>query len=174
MARTVVAPPASPDSDRPSKSQRKRDSHELQALGEALAALAPAQRAAVPMPDALREALDEWQRTRSHEGRRRQMQLIGKLMRHADPAPLREAVARAKLPGARATLTLHRLEQLREALVADDAALARFADGHPAADLQRLRSLVRAARQDGAAVGERRPRAWRELFAYLKETCGDE
>lgn len=174
MPRTLVDPSLPTESDRPSKSQRKRDSHELQALGEALAALTPAQRAAVPMPDALRVAVDEWQRTRSHEGRRRQMQLIGKLMREADPAPIREAVARAKLPNARATLALHRLEHWREALVADDAALTRFAAEHPEADLQRLRSLVRAARQDGAAAGERRPRAWRDLFAYLKETCGDE
>lgn len=153
----------------PSKSQKKRDMHELQALGEELARLSAERLNALPMPDSLREAFAELRRTRSHEGRRRQLQYIGKLMRTADPEPLREAVAAFKLPGAMASLKLHQAEAWRSQLVGSDDALTRFAQAHPEADLQQLRSLVRSARRDTELPPEQRHgRAWRELFQFLK------
>lgn len=147
--------------------------HDLQDLGEALATLSRDRVDALNLPDILRDALKEYDRTRSHEGRRRQMQYIGKLMRQVDPEPIREAVAAARLGQARDALALHQAERWREELVADDAALSRWRDAHPDTDLQQLRSLVRAARKDAAtppAPGEsaRKGRAWRELFQFLK------
>lgn len=156
----------------PSKSALKRQMHELQALGQAVAALPADRLAAAPMPDALRDAIEAYRRTRSHEGRRRQLQYVGKLMRQADPEPLREAVAAFKLPSAEATLRLHQAEAWRAQLVevaGGDDALTRFAREHPQADLQQLRSLVRAARRDAALPPEQRHgRAWRELFQCIK------
>ena len=76
--------PADPDPNAaaaPSKTQRKRDSHELQHLGEALAALPDERLARLELPEGLADALREYRRTRSHEGRRRQLQYVGKLMR---------------------------------------------------------------------------------------------
>lgn len=160
---------------RPSKSQLKRDMHELQALGAELAALPEARLAAAPMPEPLRDAFAELRRTRSHEGRRRQMQLIGKLMRQADPEPLREAVAAFKLPSAQDTLRLHRAEAWRDQLVHHDDALTRWAAEHPQSDLQQLRTLVRNARREIALPPEQRHgRAWRELFQYLKPHLQDD
>lgn len=156
-------------SERPSKTQRKKAMHDLQALGEALAAL-PAHRLAVlEMPTSLRDALLEYHRTRSHEGRRRQMQYIGKLMRTAAVEPLREAVAAHQLGRARDTLALHRAERWRDELIADDAALTRWMDERPDCDVQQLRALIRAARKDAAATAQQRSgRAFRELFQFLK------
>lgn len=169
--RSPSAPP--PDSTaadaRPSKSQLKRDMIELQALGEALAELPPQRLAATAMPEGLRSAIEEYRRTRSHEGRRRQMQYIGKLMRQADAEPLREAVAAVRLGSARDTLLLHEAERWRAELVADDAALERWAHTYPQSDLQQLRSLVRAARADAATdAGQRHGRGWRALFQFVK------
>ena len=161
--------------ERPSKSARKREAHDQQALGEALADLPEHALAVVEMPEALREAIAEFRRTRSHEGRRRQLQYIGKLMRQADTAPLREAVAAAQLGRAHDALALHRAEHWRAELVTHDDALTRWAAGHPGTDLPRLRALIRAARQDAAlAPGERHGRAWRELFQYLKSELNHE
>jgi ribosome-associated protein len=157
------------DAERPSKTVLKQQAHEQQALGEALAALPEARLSTVEMPDALREALHEYQRTRSHEGRRRQRQLIGKLMRQADVAPLREAVAEAQLGRAQDALALHRAEHWRVELVASDDALTRWLADHPDSDAQKLRSLIRSARKDAALPPEQRHgRAWRELFQFLK------
>jgi ribosome-associated protein len=162
-----------PAAERPSKTQRKKVMHELQDLGAELVQL-PAQRLdGLRLPEALLEALDEYRRTRSHEGRRRQMQYIGKLMRQVDAAAIGDAVASFRLGQARDTLALHRAERWRDELVADDDALTRFGHAHPEADLQQLRSLVRAARRDAAAAttGQRHGRPWRELFQFLRDAA---
>jgi ribosome-associated protein len=156
--------------ERPSKTLRKQQSHELQKLGQALAGLSAEQLARTEMPDALRDAIDEYRRTKSHEGRRRQMQYIGKLMRSADEAPLREAVAAAELGSARQALQLHGIERWRAELMADDEAMTRWLQAHPDTDAQQLRSLVRAARRDTATLTteDRQPKSVRELFQFLK------
>jgi ribosome-associated protein len=157
------------DIDRPSKSALKREAHELQHLGDQLAALPADRLAAIPMDEALRDAIHALQRTRSHEGKRRQRQYVGKLMRHADAEPLREAVAAVKLGSAKETLNLHRIEAWRAELAADDAALTRFVQAHPGCEVQPLRSLIRQARKEAALPPEQRHgRAWRELFQYIK------
>jgi ribosome-associated protein len=159
----------------PSKTALKTEALALQTLGQELSALSDDRLAAIDLPEALRDALRTYQRTRTHEGRRRQLQYVGKLMRHVDPAPLREAVAAATLGSARETWRLHEAERWRAALIADDDALTRWLAEHPQADAQHLRSLVRAARRDAAslAVGARQPRSHRELFQQLRPLVGD-
>ncbi len=157
------------DFDRPSKSQLKRDMTELQALGEELLKLPASRLEPLALPEILSDALREAKRITSHEGRRRQMQYIGKLMRRVDPAPLREAVAAFKLGHAKDSLALHQSERWRERLLADDAALQQFIAEHEGIDVQQLRSLVRAARKDAAAAPEQRSgRAYRDLFQFIK------
>jgi ribosome-associated protein len=153
----------------PSKSELKRQMLSLQELGEELIALPESRLAAVEIPERLRDAIAEFRRTRSHEGRRRQMQFIGKLMRFADEAPLREAVAAFRLGSARETLQLHEAERWRDELIAGDDAATRWAQAFPASDLQHLRTLVRSARRDAALdVGQRSGRGYRELFKFVK------
>ena len=153
----------------PSKTRLKQLAHEVQKLGEAAAALPEARLASLPVPEEVRATIRELHRTRSHEGRRRQLQYLGKLLRGIDVAPLREAVAAAQLPGARASLALHRAERWRVELLADDAAATRWIAEHAGADAQQLRSLVRAARRDAALAPEQRSgRAFRELFQFIR------
>ncbi|MFT3665271.1 ribosome biogenesis factor YjgA [Piscinibacter sp.] len=160
--------PSAPE--RPSKTQRKKASHELQDLGEALVALPEARVRDLDIPEGLRDAVHEYRRTRSHEGRRRQMQYIGKLMRGADTAPIRQAVLDMQLGRAKDSLALHEAERWRAELVADDAGVGAFVRQFPAADTQQLRSLVRAARKDAALAPEQRSgRAYRELFQFIKQ-----
>jgi ribosome-associated protein len=155
--------------DRPSKTQLKQQAHDLQELGEELAALPDNRLAAIEMPESLRDAILQYRRTKSHEGRRRQRQYVGKQMRFVDAAPLREAVDAYKLGSAKDTLKLHETERWRDELVANDEASTRWAQAYPQSDLQRLRSLVRAARKDAAAAPEQRNgRGYRELFQFIK------
>jgi ribosome-associated protein len=154
---------------RPSRTRLKAQMQALQALGEELTTLPPARLAEIALPEALREAIEEYHRTRSHEGRRRQLQYIGKQMRTVDDAPLREALAAIRLGPARATLQLHEAERWRDELVADDQAIERWALAYPASDLAQLRRLVRAARTDAAAAaGQRSGRGYRALYQFVK------
>ena len=155
--------------EKPSKTRRKQASHDLQALGEAMAALPDARLDALEIADTLRDAVREWKRTKTFEARRRQMQYIGKLMRQHDVEPVRQAVTDLQLGRARDALSLHQAERWRAELIADDAATTRFIGEHAGADAQQLRSLVRAARKDAALEPEKRSgRAYRELFQFIK------
>jgi ribosome-associated protein len=155
--------------DRPSKSQKKRDMHVLQSLGEDLLTLPWNRVEPLGLPEILLDALRAAKKITAHEGRRRQMQYIGKLMRQVDPEPIREAVAAFKLGHAKDSLALHESERWRAELIAGDEALQRFVAEHAGCDVQQLRSLVRAARKDAAGTPEQRNgRAFRELFQFIK------
>ena len=157
------------DFDRPSKSQKKRDMHDLQSLGEDLLTLPASRVKPLQLPEILLDAVAAAKKITNFEGKRRQIQYIGKLMRKVDPEPIRQAVADFKLGRAQDSLTLHQSEAWRERLLADDAALQAFIEAHAGVDVQQLRSLVRAARKDAAAAPEQRSgRAFRELFQFIK------
>ncbi|HXZ91667.1 MAG TPA: ribosome biogenesis factor YjgA [Burkholderiales bacterium] len=151
----------------PSKTKRKQTMHELQALGTTLVALPQGRLAALDLPEELAEAVAEAQRITSREGRRRQLQYIGRLMRALDPAPIRAALERIAGRSAEDSARHRRLEQWRARLLEDDAALTDFASAHPTADLQALRTLIRNARREQDEG--RPPRAFRELYRVLRE-----
>lgn len=153
--------------DRPSKSQKKRDMHALQEMGEELVALSAARLERIEMPEDLRSALREAQRLTKHEARRRQMQYIGRLMRDVDPAPLREALDVVKGASAIENARQHRLERLRERLLEDEAVLTEIGSAHPGADITRLRQLRRGALHEREAG--KPPKHYRELFRLLRE-----
>jgi ribosome-associated protein len=156
---------SAPPDERPSKSQRKREMHARQELGEKLVELAPDALRRMDLPEPLREAIEEARRIRSHEARRRQLQYVGRLMRDSDYAAVEAAYERA-LGGSRAAVTLmHRCERLRDRLIDEDAALHSFLEANAGIDAQWLRAKVRAARQERAAA--RPPRHARELYRWL-------
>ena len=152
-----------------SKTKKKREMHELQALGVALARLSEAQLKEMALEEDLFEALLELKRIHSHEARRRQMQFIGRLMRDIDPAPIRARLGELEGNSAQATARHRRLEAWRERLLGDDEALTAFAAEYPGADIQMLRTLIRNARKE-ASLGKP-PRASRELFRVLRDVA---
>jgi ribosome-associated protein len=152
--------------ERPSKTQLKREMEALQALGQRLVEINAEQLASVELPERLREAVLEARRIRSREGRRRQLQYIGKLMREVDPAPIRARFDAWDGQSSAATAAHHHAERWRERLLEDENALTEFARECPAADLQQLRACVRAARRDRLAGGA--SRHYRDLFRLVR------
>lgn len=154
----------------PSKSQKKRDMVALQKLGERLVEQPPDRLDRVEMPDTLRRAIDEARSIRDHEGRRRQMQYIGRLMRDVDAEPIRAALDAWAGASRADAAALHGLERWRDRLIADDDALTAFAAEHTAAlapsTLQRLRVAIRMSRKERDEG--RPPRHFRELFRLIR------
>lgn len=72
------------DANAPSRTARKKASESLQHLGEELIAARKALLAGLPLPDELKDAIFEARNITSFGARRRQVQLIGKLMRRLD------------------------------------------------------------------------------------------
>jgi ribosome-associated protein len=156
--------------DRPSKSQLKRDMHALQELGETLIELPKDALKLMPMPETLGEAVREARRITAHEGKRRQVQYVGRVMRTLtddETGALRTALATYNGVNKAETARLHWIERTREKLLASDAALTEFIRQHPAADPQEGRTLIRNARKE-AELGKP-PRYFRELFQWIKK-----
>ncbi|MFM1817355.1 MAG: hypothetical protein RL364_215 [Pseudomonadota bacterium] len=165
-----------------SKTDAKRESEELQELGEALLTLRSDLFKPLPLTDKLQEALADAKRITNFEGKRRQMQFIGKLMRLQDPETLdavRHALELQRLGHSYDTDQLHLAEQWRDRLIDSDEAVQEWIAQHPGTDIQQLRALVRQARKDApppdkAAVSQglapRQGRAYREIFQLVKTT----
>ncbi len=163
----------------PSKTQLKAEADEKQALGEALLTLRADLMARLDLPDKLLDALKEAKRITNFEGRRRQMQFIGKLMRTLDMTPIRAAIDEQANGSADLTLALHLAEQWRDKLIASDDALSQWLTDYQETDSQQLRALIRQARKDIAkpeTPGEapRHGKSYREIFQLVKLAMAEE
>ena len=151
----------------PSKSQRKRDMTALQDLGERLSELPDAVLRSLDLPERLTDALIAARKLRSHEGRRRHFQFIGKLMRTVDPQPIIDLLARRERPHREDVDAMHAAELWRERLIADDAVFDDLLRTIPFDDVQSLRINIRAARAEVAA--QRHGRQYRLLYKRIHE-----
>ena len=159
--------------ERPSKSEMKRQSDALQKMGETLVEAARDRVKRVPMPEDVRDAILECQQITNHEGRRRQMQFVGKKMRTLDEnevAEIQKAIDSWKGASKSETAAMHALERRRDKLLADDKALTVLLEENPELDVQQLRTLIRNARKEQAE--NKPPKAYREIFQILKQVDG--
>lgn len=149
-----------------SRSQKKRDSTSLQRMGEELAQLGEGALRSLNLPDVLLSAVMEWKRISNHEGRRRQMQYIGRIMREdVDAEKVRVALAAIAEGHAVDAQRVKTAEQLRDALLqAEESALpglcARLGDKAEEACALALQAKKERAEQ-------RPPHAYRALFRLI-------
>ena len=167
-----------------SRTDRKKDSDDRQDLGVDLLTLRgeliERLNTQGHMTDQLREALAEARRITNFEGKRRQMQYVGKLMRKLSEESIeavKDALNEQRMGSTKDTLALHLAESWRDRLMADDAALQEWINEYPSTDSQQLRALVRQARKDDATTKAdiakgllpRQSRSFREIFQLIKE-----
>jgi ribosome-associated protein len=127
----------------------------------------------------LLDALAETRRITNFEGRRRQMQFVGKLMRKLEPEMIeaaKEAIVNKTTGSAADKMALHVAEKWRDDLIANDDAFQRWIGIKPETDTQQLRALIRQARKDQEAMVKapagtphRQGRAYREIFLLVRE-----
>ncbi|MGJ9417119.1 ribosome biogenesis factor YjgA [Massilia sp. CMS3.1] len=156
--------------DRPSKSELKRQMDELQKLGAQLVAEPRDRVKRVPMPEDVKDAILMCQTITNHEGRRRQLQFVGKKMRtltEEEVAVIQRTIDSWKGASKAETAALHALERRRDKLLTDDKALTQLLEENPELDVQHLRTLIRNARKEQAE--SKPPKAFRELFQILKD-----
>jgi|SRR5450830_480180 len=156
--------------ERPSKTELKRQSDALQALGHELVDQPRDRVKRMEMPDDVKDAILECQNIKNHEGRRRQLQYVGKKMRSLsdeEVAVIVRTIEGWKGASKADTAALHALERRREKLLADDKALTTLLGEYPELDGQHLRTLIRNARKEQAE--HKPPKAYREIFQILKD-----
>jgi len=155
--------------ERPSKSELKRQMTALQKLGAELIAEPRDRVKRVPMPEDVRDAILECQLIKDHEGRRRQLQYVGKKMRSLEEhelAEIQKMLDSWKGASKSETAALHAIERKRDKLLADDNALTVLLEQNPQLEAQHLRTLIRNARKE--QTENKPPKAYRELFQILK------
>lgn len=156
--------------ERPSKSQLKREMTALQKMGQELIDQPRDRVKRVPMPEDVRDAILECQKIKDHEGRRRQLQFVGKKMRTLDEAEvalIQKTIDSWKGASKSETAVMHALERRRDKLLANDEAVTELMAEHPQLDAQQLRTMIRNARKEQAE--SKPPKAYREIFQLLKE-----
>ena len=151
-----------------SKTQRKHEMHALQAIGEELVALPGNRLANINLPDSLRDAILEARRINQRGARRRQLQYIGRLMRDVDAESIRKQLEEIRGGSAQEVAIMHRAERWRERLLSNDTAISEFVNAFPEVDIQKLRTMLRNAKQEAAA--EKPPKFYRALFREIRET----
>ena len=156
-----------------SKSQAKRDVEALQKLGEKLVLLSSNVLEKFTLDERLKDEILFAQSIRSHSARRRQLQLIGKLMRHADYNSIQQQYDRYQNQLGETNARFHTLEHWRDRILAEgDPAINELLTEQPALDRSRLRQLLRNARKE--AENNKPPKSSRQLFKYLKEIMDEE
>jgi ribosomal 50S subunit-associated protein YjgA (DUF615 family) len=100
-----------------SKSARKREYLELQSLGERLIGFPEEKLRDMQLDDTLIQAIVMASGIKSHSALRRQRQLIGKLMKHADPQPIRAALDTLTRSSQESKAEFKRAEEWRDRIV---------------------------------------------------------
>ncbi len=169
-----VTDPDGDDPRPPSKSQIKREMIARQELGEHLVALPRDRVRQLPVSEKLHEAILEAQRITAHEGKRRQIQYVGKLMRDAHIEPIQAMLAAWEGESLDQIAAFHQLELWRDKLLNSDDHFTAFKNLYPEADAQHLRALIRAARKEVAGNAALLPghepqrKHFRALFQEIK------
>ena len=151
--------------DRPSKSQIKRELDALQDLGKEMCGLGAETLNRIALPEDVREAINEYGKMRSFGAQRRQLQLIGKLMRNLDYNLVRQAIDLATGESRAAVAAHHSAERMRDRLLGEKDYLTTFIEQYPDVDVQNVRRLIRSAQKE--AAGNKPPKSARELYRLL-------
>jgi ribosome-associated protein len=147
--------------DRPSKTEQKKAMQRLQQLGEQLVGLSEKKLRSIGLEDSLLEEILDYQQLTAHEARRRQMQRIGKLLRHADIPALLGVLGEQQTQRQQ-----NQLARWQERLLEQgDQAVAEFVRQYPAAERHTLRQCV--LRYQKSVLQQEPAAAQAELLAQL-------
>ncbi len=167
--------------DAQSRTDQKKESLALQKLGEDLLTLRDNYMAKLDLSEKLKDAIVEAKRITNFEGKRRQMQFIGKQMRLIDEpvlAAIREALSDQHSGSAAENLALHQAQLWRDRLIGEDDAFGQWVGQFPATDPQQLRALIRQARKDAKpekpGLAPRHGRAYRDIFKIVRAELSPE
>jgi len=153
-----------------SRSEQRRDALAVLELAHRLMEQPPARLVQLPLGEDLLKLVLTSQRITAQIARKRQTQFLAKNLRREDDEYLeavRAALEHDKADSRRENATLHRIEAMRDRLIAEgDDALSELLEEYPHADRQHLRQLARNAHQE--KLQNRPPHAFRELFRELR------
>ena len=157
----------------PSKSQRKRDAHALQKLGEELTQCSSAQLQRLPLTQEVITAIQEFQRLpNSHGAKKRQLQFIGRMMRECDLDEVKSALTAIRQGEKKPNSDKQLATSVAQTLIDSGGdGIETILANWPGLNRQRLRQLHRAFSK--ASEGDR-SKLKAKMVNYLQENMGPE
>lgn len=158
--------------DGPSKSQVKREMHDIQDLGIKLTELTAEQLSKIPLSDELLAAIVLANKITHNSGKKRQLKFVGKLMRKSNSEEIEEAYSKLMLSQHQLTRQHHLIEEWRDQLLSgDNQHLQTFIDEYPLTDIQLLRQLIRSAQKESS--NNKPPASTRKLFRLIRDVISE-
>lgn len=157
----------------PSKTAVKREMEALQQLGADIVELSDKYISRIPLQGLLQEAIIQARGMKHREGRRRQLQYIGKLMRKAENIEeIQSAYNKILTLGQEHNKIQHTCEKWRDRLTDEgNTALQEFLTEFSGADVQHLRQLIRNTQKEKSQA--KPPTTSRKLFRYIRTLVED-
>ena len=154
--------------ERKSKSQLKREHHDIKDLGAELLGLSDRLLKQLGLSEAALDGIAAARKLK-HGALQRQLRHLANILESEDdPARIRAELDRMRKPTQDDIRALHQLERWRDALIdGDESCLAEIAARAPGFDRELVRELAAAAREERAAA--RPPKSARRLYAYLRQ-----
>ena len=156
------------EEDLKSKSEIKREMHQLQVFAEELVNMSKHQRSRLPLSEDLLYAMVVADKiANKHEAMRRHIRHIGKILLETDLEPIHQAIAVMANIHQQESVKHIKLEQLRDKLISQGALeIENLIAEHPQIDRQKLRQLVRQAAKEVKV--EKPAKYYQTLLKYLK------
>lgn len=160
--------------DGPSKSQLKRESHDIQKLGKRLVELSAGQLARIPLDTPVLEAIELAQKIQNKRSAlKRHYQFLGKLLRARDTEAIFAALALIEQSSNVQIQRHHRAEHWRDEIVAQGfEAIEAYVEQQGTADRQKLRQLWRNL--SSAKTDARRIQITRLIYQEVKRALDAE
>lgn len=152
-----------------SKTEIKREMHDLQDFAQKLVEMSKHQRSRLPLSEEIKDAMVVADKiTNKHEALRRHIRHIAKILLETDLAPIHQAIDVMANKHQQETAKFVRLETMRDELIEQGNTMVEtLLSEHPAMERQKLKQLVRHAAKEKKA--EKLGKHYQNLFAYLKE-----
>lgn len=172
--------------DGPSRSQVRREALAVRFLVIEIGELSPAARAKLPLPEEIVEGMEELDRIKHKNARKRHVGFLTKKMRKIDIGPIEAAMDMQRQAARANSYVHHSIEHWRDRLMGVDeqpnpkGALTDFLNEYPHAERQSLAQLQRKVLQEikrasespdfDSSAAQRQPPAARELFKFVRTT----
>lgn len=156
------------DEEYKSKTELKQEMLEMQAFARKLIEMSKHQRSKLPLTEELQEAMSLADKINSKsEALKRHKRFVAKLLLETDLAPIYKAIDIMANKHQQEDAKFHRLEQIRDELIANGQAMAEeLIAQYDSLERQKLRQLIRQASKEVKA--EKPAKYYKELFSYLK------
>jgi len=159
------------DQEFKSKTEIKKEMHDLQDFAQSLVEMSKHQRTLLPLSEELKYAMVVADKIKNkHEALRRHIRHIAKILLETELEPIHKAIDVMDNKHQQSTAKFLRLEMLRDELIDQGStAIEALLAENEKIERQKLRQLVRNAAKEKKA--EKVGKHYKALFTYLKENA---